>query len=241
MGTSAAVSTVGVQRARDREERPQTTVGLIIVDSHPVTRLGLALMVNEQPDLHTVGEAGTAAQAIGLIGALQPDVVTIGLSLPDRDGLELAAELRDRFEGLGIVIFTARGEDDVLFRALETGASAFVSKTASSPEILGAIRHAAVAASSFSSRGLAAALRRRQLAPALPVLSERERQVLGLLLAGLSVPDLAVQLHISASTAKTYVARLYDKLGANSKAQALLTAVRLGLVESVPTPTPSVF
>lgn len=241
MGTSAAVSTVGVQRTRDREERPQTTVGLVIVDSHPVTRLGLALMVNEQPDLHTVGEAGTAAQAIGLIAALQPDVVTIGLSLPDRDGLELAAELRDRFEGLGIVIFTARGEDDVLFRALETGASAFVSKTASSPEILGAIRHAAVAASSFSSRGLAAALRRRQLAPALPVLSERERQVLGLLLAGLSVPDLAVRLHISASTAKTYVARLYDKLGANSKAQALLTAVRLGLVESVPTPTPSVF
>lgn len=241
MGTSAAVSTAGVQHARDHEERPTTAADLIIVDSHPVTRLGLALMVNGQPDLHTVGEAGTAAQAIGLIGALQPDVVTIGLSLPDRDGLELAAELRDRFEGLGIVIFTARGEDDVLFRALETGASAFVSKTASSPEILGAIRHAAVAASSFSSRGLAAALRRRQLAPALPVLSERERQVLSLLLAGLSVPDLAVRLHISASTAKTYVARLYDKLGANSKAQALLTAVRLGLVESAPTPTPSVF
>ncbi|MEO6501212.1 MAG: response regulator transcription factor [Jatrophihabitantaceae bacterium] len=210
---------------------------MIIVDSHPVTRLGLTLMVNGQPDLRTVGEAGTAAQAIGLISALQPDVVTIGLSLPDRPGLDLAAELRDRFEGLGIVIFTARGEDDVLFRALETGASAFVSKRASSPEILGAIRHAAVAASSFSSRGLAAALRRRQLAPAVPVLSERERQVLSLLLAGRSVPDLAIQLHISASTAKTYVARLYDKLGANSKAQALLTAVRLGLVESAPTPT----
>ena len=141
------------------------TTRLIFVDNHPVTRLGLALMVNGQPDLQSVGEAGTAAEAIGLIGALRPDVVTIGLSLPDRPGLELAAELRDRFEGLGIVIFTARGEDDVLFRALETGASAFVSKAASSPEILGAIRHAAVSASSFSSRGLAAALRRRQEAP----------------------------------------------------------------------------
>jgi DNA-binding NarL/FixJ family response regulator len=205
---------------------------LIIVDSHPVTRLGLALMVNGQPDLHTVGEAGSATEAIGLITDLQPEVVTIGLSLPDRPGLELAAELRDRFEGLGIVIFTAHGEDDVLFRALETGASAFVPKTATSPEILGAIRHAAVAASSFSSRGLAAALRRRQQAPALPTLSERERQVLSLLLAGLSIPELALRLHISTSTAKTYVARLYDKLGANSKAQALLTAVRLGLVES---------
>jgi DNA-binding NarL/FixJ family response regulator len=207
---------------------------LIIIDAHPVTRLGLALMVNGQSDLLTVGEAGSAAEAISVIAQLQPDVVSIGLSLPDRPGLELAAELRDRFEGLGIVIFTARGEDDVLFRALETGASAFVSKTASSPEILGAIRHAAVAASSFSSRGLAAALRRRQSAPALPALSERERQVLVLLLAGLSVPDLALKLHISASTAKTYVARLYDKLGANSRTQALLAAVRLGLVDSRP-------
>lgn len=211
-----------------------TATRLIFVDNHPVTRLGLALIVNGQPDLQVIGEAGTATEAIGLIGALKPDVVTIGLSLPDRPGLELAAELRDRFEGLGIVIFTARGQDDVLFRALETGASAFVSKTASAPEILGAIRHAAVSASSFSSRGLAAALRRRQEAPAVPVLSDRERQVLALLLAGLSVPDLAIRLHISPSTAKTYVSRLYDKLGANSKAQALLTAVRLGLAEPVP-------
>jgi DNA-binding NarL/FixJ family response regulator len=217
-----------------------TVASLLFVDRHPVTRLGLALMVNGQPDLSVAGEAGTAAEAIGLVGALQPDVVTIGLSLPDRPGLDLAAELRDRFEGLGIVIFTARGEDDVLFRALETGASAFVSKTASAPEILGAIRHAAVSASSFSSRGLAAALRRRREAPALPALSERERQVLSLLLAGLSVPDLAIRLHISASTAKTYVARCYDKLGANSKSQALLTAVRLGLVDSNPQPVPAV-
>jgi DNA-binding NarL/FixJ family response regulator len=228
---AAALAATDAQRTQ-QIETAAPAARLVIVDAHPVTRLGLALMVNRQPDLLTVGEAGSAAQAIGLIAHLQPDVVSIGLSLPDRPGLDLAAELRDRFAGLGIVIFTAHGEDDVLFRALETGASAFVSKTASSPEILGAIRHAAVAASSFSSRGLAAALRRRQSAPAAPALSERERQVLSLLLAGLSVPDLAVKLHISASTAKTYVARLYDKLGANSRTQALLTAVRLGLVDS---------
>ncbi len=203
-----------------------------IVDCHPVTRLGLALMVNAQRDLHAVGEAGSAAGAIGLVEDLRPDVLTLGLSLPDRPGLDLAAELRDRFEGLGIVIFTAHDEDEVLFRALESGASAFVSKTATAPEILGAIRHADVAASSFSSRGLAAALRRRQQAPAPPVLSERERQVLSLLVAGFSVPDLARQLHISVSTAKTYVGRLYDKLGAHSRTQALLAAVRLGLVEA---------
>jgi DNA-binding NarL/FixJ family response regulator len=235
MENSAAVRpTADAQRISGGGERQVAAARLIIVDAHPVTRLGLALMVNGQPDLLTVGEAGSATEAIGLIGDVQPDVVTIGLSLPDRPGLDLAAELRDRFDGLGIVIFTGQGEDNVLFRALENGASAFVAKTASPPEILGAIRHAAVAASSFSSRGLAAALRRRQQAPALPALSERERQVLSLLLAGFSVPDLAVKLHISLSTAKTYVARLYDKLGANSRSQALLTAVRLGIVDSRP-------
>ena len=234
MDTSAAVRAVADPQPEDAGGRPTPAARLIIIDAHPVTRLGLTLMVNAQPDLRAVGEAGSAAEAISLITDVQPDVVSIGLSLPDRPGLELAAELRDRFEGLGIVIFTARAEDDVLFRALESGASAFVSKTATAPEILGAIRHAVVAASSFSSRGLAAALRRRQQAPALPALSERERQVLGLLLDGLSVPDLAIKLHISASTAKTYVARLYDKLGANSRTQALLTAVRLGLVDSRP-------
>jgi DNA-binding NarL/FixJ family response regulator len=232
MDNRAAVRSTDPQRIHDVAERATPAARVVIVDAHPVTRLGLALIVNRQDDLITVGEAGSATEAISLIAHLQPDVVSIGLSLPDRPGLDLAAELRDRFEGLGIVIFTGRGEDDVLFRALETGASAFVSKTATSPEILGAIRHAAVAASSFSSRGLAAALRRRQSAPALPALSERERQVLTLLLAGLSVPDLAIKLHISASTAKTYVARLYDKLGATSRTQALLTAVRLGLVDS---------
>lgn len=232
MDNSAVIRATADVRRLDAEVPSGPAVRVVIVDRHPVTRLGLALMVNAQRDLRTVGEAGSAAEAIGLINDLRPDVVSIGLSLPDRPGLELAAELRDRFEGLGIVIFTARGEDDVLFRALESGASAFVSKTATAPEILGAIRHAAVAASSFSSRGLAAALRRRQQAPALPALSERERQVLGLLVAGLSVPDLALRLHISVSTAKTYVGRLYDKLGANSRTQALLAAVRLGLVEA---------
>jgi DNA-binding NarL/FixJ family response regulator len=231
MENSAAIRAAD-ETWRDADGPLRPAVRVVIVDCHPVTRLGLALMVNAQRELRTVGEAGSAAEAIGLISDLQPDVVTIGLSLPDRPGLDLAAELRDRYEGLGIVIFTACGEDDVLFRALESGASAFVSKTATAPEILGAIRHAAVAASSFSSRGLAAALRRRQQAPAMPVLSERERQVLGLLVAGLSVPDLAARLHISTSTAKTYVGRLYDKLGANSRTQALLAAVRLGLVEA---------
>lgn len=206
---------------------------LLVVDSHPVTRWGLARMAAEQLDLQVVGEADTAAQAIRLVGTLQPDVVTVDVSLPDRDGLELARELRDRFGGLGIVVLTALGNDDVLFRALETGVSAFVSKQADVSELLGAIRHAGVAALSFSATGLAAALRRRQQQPDNPLLSGREREVLAHLLAGRSVPALAAELYISLSTAKTYVARLYDKLGVNNRSAAVLAAARLGFIEEL--------
>jgi DNA-binding NarL/FixJ family response regulator len=179
--------------------------------------------------MQTVGDAGSAAEALALTASLSPDVVTIGISLPDRDGLDLARELRDRYRDLGIVIVTARGEDDTLFRALDSGASAFVSKGAAATEILAAIRHSAVAALSFSAHGLAEALRRRSAAPQRQLLSPRESQVLGLLQEGHTVGEVAKALHVSLSTAKTHVARVYEKLGATNRAQALMTAVRLGL------------
>jgi DNA-binding NarL/FixJ family response regulator len=205
-----------------------TALRLLVVEGHPVTRLGLALMAGEQPDLQVVGSTDSAAEAVRLVAALHPDVVTVDVSLPDRDGLELARELRDRFEGLGIVVLTALGDDDVLFRALETGVSAFVSKQARVEEVLGAIRHAGVAAMTFSATGLAAALRRRQQQADGRLLSGREREVLAHLLAGKSIPALAGELYISVSTAKTYVARLYDKLGVSNRSQAVLAAARLG-------------
>lgn len=179
--------------------------------------------------MQTVGEAGSAAEALALTASLLPDVVTIGISLPDRDGLDLARELRDRYRDLGIVILTARGEDETLFRAFDSGASAFVSKEASAAEILGAIRHSAVAALSFSAAGLSEAWRRRSAAPQRPLLSPRESQVLALLQEGQTIGEVAKLLHVSLSTAKTHVARVYEKLGATNRAQALTTAVRLGL------------
>src|SRR6185437_13914227 len=98
-------------------------------------------------------------------------------------------------------------DDSVLFRALDRGASAFVSKQADAAEILAAIRHSAAAAWSFSASGLAQALRRRAQQPQSPALSAREYQVLELLRDGRSIPQVASRLHLSLSTSKTYVAR----------------------------------
>ena len=181
-----------------------------------------------------VGETDTAVDALNLVFSLKPDVVTIDCSMPDGQGWRLARELRDRYDNLGIVILTADGSDDLLFRALDTGASAYLNKAASVTEVLGAIRHAAVAAQSFSAAGLAQALRRRNETTERLALSPRERQVLSLLREGRSVPEVASTIYVSLSTAKTYVARLYEKLGANNRAQALMTAVELGLFDTSP-------
>jgi DNA-binding NarL/FixJ family response regulator len=132
------------------------------------------------------------------------------------------------------VILTSRDEDDVLFSALETGVSAFVAKMAPVEEVLAAIRHSAVAASSFTASGLATALTRRREATDRLALSPREMDVLRLLRDGLPIPEIAVTMFISYSTAKTYVARLYQKLGAANRAQALMAAVQHGLVSCGP-------
>ncbi|MEV4314369.1 response regulator transcription factor [Actinocrispum sp. NPDC049592] len=205
-------------------------IRIIVVDGQTLTRYGLSGLVAEQQDIEVVGESATAAQAREVISVTRPDVVTIDVALPDGDGLQLARELRDRYPGLGIVMLTSVGEDDVLFRALDTGTSAFVLKTAPVGEVLGAIRHAAVAATSFTATGLLGALARRRDHEGQFALSPREREVLELLRDGMSVPAIALAMYVSRSTAKTYVARLYDKLGAASRAQALMIALRHGLI-----------
>jgi DNA-binding NarL/FixJ family response regulator len=216
------------------------TIGIVVIDGHTLTRYGLSGLVSHHPDLEIVGETASAAEAAKLVALTQPDVVTIDVALPDGDGLQLARALRDRHRDLGIVVLTSFGEDDILFRALDNGVSAFVGKTAPVDEVLGAIRHAAVAATSFTATGLVDALARRQGTEARFALSPREHEVLLRLRDGLSVPEIAKSMYVSPSTAKTYVARLYDKLGASSRAQALMTALRHGLIELDPEDTKSV-
>jgi DNA-binding NarL/FixJ family response regulator len=206
------------------------SIRLVIVDGHTLTRYGLRELVAQHPDIEIVAECGSAADASRMIASTRPDVVTVDVTLPDGDGMRLARDLRDRYTDLGIVMLTSQGEDDVLFRALETGVSAFVAKTAPLAEVLAAIRHAAVAASSFTASGLAVALERRQTLRERLALSPRETEVLHLLRDGLSIPAIALSMFISQSTAKTYVARLYEKLGASNRAQALMTAVHHGLI-----------
>lgn len=205
-------------------------IRLAVVDGHTLIRYGLRELAEQHPEIEIVAECCSMADAWKAIHAVQPDVVTADITLPDGDGLHLARQLRDLRSDLGIVLLASWAEDDVMFRAMEAGVSAFVAKTAPLEELLAAIRHAAVAASSFTASGLAAALSRRRAAQDRSALSSREREVLHLLREGMSIPAIAVAMFISPSTAKTYVARLYKKLGAANRAQALMAAVQYGLI-----------
>jgi DNA-binding NarL/FixJ family response regulator len=205
-------------------------IRLAIIESHTLVRYGLRELIAQHPDIEIVAECASAAEVPRKLASSRPDVVTVAVNLPDGDGLQLARELRDRRADLGIVILTSRDEDDILFRALETGVSAFVAKTAPVDEVLAAIRHSAVAASSFTAARLANALTRRRAAEERLALSARELEVLRLLRDGMSIPAIALEMYISYSTARTYVARLYQKLGAANRSQALMTAIRHGLV-----------
>jgi DNA-binding NarL/FixJ family response regulator len=203
---------------------------LVVVDSHTLHRVGLAHAVGRQPDLEIVGAAGTVADALAVVPRLNPDVVTVDLLLPDGDGLSLARLLSAADPAPGIVVLSSVDGDDVLFQAMDARVSAFVAKSAGEEEILAAIRHAAVAPSSFTAAGLADALARLRTTRERSTLSQRELDVLRELHRGRSVPDVARVLYMSTSTAKTYVARIYDKLGAANRTQAFLTAMDLGLL-----------
>ncbi len=206
-----------------------TTV--LIVDDHDLIRQGLRHAFERDADFRVLGEAGTVAEAVAKATELRPDVVIMDLRLPDGSGLDATRSLRSARADVGIVVLTMYAGDDQLFGALEAGASAFVPKNAPADEVVAAARHAASSPTAFTANDLAEAMKRR-LTPSGPHLSPRESQVLHLLADGMSVAGIAKQLYVSESTAKTHISKLYEKLGAGNRAQALMTALRLGLLEA---------
>ncbi len=206
----------------------KTTV--LLIDDHEIIRQGLRRAFERQKDFEVIGEAATVADAVRQVERLSPQVVILDVRLPDGSGIDAARKIRKTHPEIGIVILTMYAGDEQLFEALEAGASAFVPKNAPSDDVVSAARHAASMPGSFSAKDLAEAMRRR-LSPQGPHLSPREAEVLGLLADGLSVAQISRQLYISDSTTKTHISKLYDKLGAANRAQALMTALRLGLLK----------
>jgi DNA-binding NarL/FixJ family response regulator len=130
---------------------------------------------------------------------------------------------------LGLVVLTMYAGDEQLFAALEAGASAFVAKDAPAADVVAAARNASISPRSFTAADLADAMRRK-MSPTGPQLSPREAEVLKLLAEGLGVAAIASKLYVSESTAKTHISKIYEKLGAANRAQAIMNAIRAGLL-----------
>jgi len=205
---------------------------VVLVDDHELIRHGLARAFERDPSMVIVGQAATVVQALAEYEAHQPDVVVTDLQLPDGTGLDVIRAIRQQSPDVGLVMLTMHSGDDQIFAAMEAGASAFVGKDAPAGEVVSAAKHAWMSPRTFLCAGLASAMIRR-VSDDRPRLSEREKEVLELLGDGLGTAAIAGRLYMSESTAKTHIARIYQKLGATNRAQALVTSMRLGLLSSV--------
>ena len=210
-----------------------TTV--LLIDDHELIRQGLAGAFTQADGFDVAGQAGSVAEGIALAQELVPDVVVTDVRLPDGSGLDVVRTLRKENREVGLIVLTMYAGDEQLFAAMDAGASGFVGKDAPTSSVIRAARQASVAPLTFTCTGLAEAMVRRMSSGA-PRLSDRERQVLELLSEGLGVSAIAGRLYLSESTAKSHIGRIYEKLGAANRAQALVAAMRLGLISSVTPP-----
>lgn len=212
---------------------------VLLVDDEALVRKGFRLVLEDQPDIDVVGEAGTGREGVALAAALRPDVVLMDIKMPEMDGLAATREILAHPRPPRVIVLTTFGLDDYIYDALRAGASGFLLKAASPEELTQAV--AVVAAGnavlqpSVTTRLVEGFARGRTSSvlyddSELAQLTAREVEVFTLLAAALSNADIGRSLGISESTAKTHVARVLMKLGLHDRAQAVVRAYEIGLV-----------
>lgn len=206
-------------------------IAILIVDDHALIREGLRTLLESQEGLHVVGDARTAAEALALARRLRPDVVVLDVRLPDRDGVEICGEIRDLSPDTRILMCSGLSDGSALVEAAKAGADGFVSKEAANAEIVDAVRRVANGAAVVGATSTQAMFRylRRQAPSAsrLSVLSDREREVLGLLAEGLTNREIAARLFISEKTVRNHVSGVLRKLDFRHRTEAALFAAPL--------------
>jgi two-component system nitrate/nitrite response regulator NarL len=210
-----------------------TTVRVVVVDDHPFFRDGVTRGLQNSGQIRVVAEAGDGREGLAVIEQEHPDVALVDYQMPDMDGLELVhAVVRDKLP-TRIILLSAVTDSAVVFRAMEEGASGYLSKDARRADIVDAVLRVAKGHTVVPPE-LAGALVdqiRLRAQSDVPVLSDRERQVLSAFARGLSIPQTAAELYLGASTIKTYTQRLYEKLGVSDRAAAVAEAMRQGLLD----------
>jgi DNA-binding NarL/FixJ family response regulator len=219
--------------------RGTSPITVLIADDHPVVRQGLRGMLAAD-DIEVVGEAGTGWEAVALVRQLSPDVVLMDVRMPEMDGLAAMAEMKKTDIQSAVIVLTTYYNVRYLVRAVIYGAAAYFLKGIARDELLGAIRAVHAGESLLKIPQLRAIVDRvlkedSKLAPAavkkMRGLTRREREILGLVVQGLTNRQIAELLCISQATVKTHVENIIEKLGVSDRTQAAVWAVRAGVAE----------
>jgi DNA-binding NarL/FixJ family response regulator len=223
---TAGVPTGAVEMRRGAES---AIVRVLIVDDHELVRQGLRRMFERAGGYEIVGEVGTVAEATEILAHADVDLVLVDTLMPDGNGIGVVSEVRKRSSTIGILILATADTDEQLIGALEAGASGLVAKSATADEMLASAAQAVRMPEIFTSKQFAEVMKRRSYGTG-PRLSNREREVLILLSEGLSAPDIAGRLFVAESTVKGNMAKLYAKLEATNRAQAIMAGIRHGII-----------
>ena len=215
----------------------ETAIRVFLADDHPVVRRGLSLVIGEQDDMQVVGEAEDGMEAVECIKRLRPDVALMDIDMPNLSGIEATKMISESDPEVAVLILTAYDREDLLFQALQAGASGYALKMTNSEDLLAAVRtvHSGeVCISPTMATKLVGDYLKRSKDPDEPdtygKLSSREREVLPLLAEGHTHHTIAELLHVSPYTVQTYRQRIMRKLDLHSGTELLRYALKKGLV-----------
>jgi two-component system response regulator DegU len=210
-------------------------IRLLLADDHRLLREGLRRSLTDE-GFDVVGEASDGQEAVKLANDLQPDVVLMDVSMPEMDGVEAARRVHENSPDVRVVMLTMHADADVVASAIRAGASGYLVKDCSTEEIAEAVRMAAGGDTALSPQLASTMLHelRRLDRPSQPeddrVITKREEEVLQLIADGCSTPEVATRLYISQKTVKNHLASIYQKLEARDRTQAVVQAVRMGII-----------
>ncbi len=204
-------------------------VRVLLADDHTMLREGLRRSL-EADGFDVVGEACDGEDAVRQVGILNPDVVLMDVSMPVMDGIDATRALHEQHPKVQVVMLTMHPDDDLVTRAVRAGAAGYLVKDCSSADVSEAVRLAAAGETVLSPSLAAGLLVEVQQPTDAPLISRREEEVLQLIADGASTTEVAARLYISAKTVKNHLASIYEKLEARDRTQAVLRAVRMGII-----------
>jgi NarL family two-component system response regulator YdfI len=207
-------------------------IRVLIADDHDVVRDGLKLILETEEDFQVIGEAGDGAQAVQLAEELQPDVILMDLRMPGMDGLQAIEKIHAKWPKIAVVILTTYNEDDLMVRGLRAGARGYLLKDTKRQALFDSLRAAARGEALFMPDIIARVLSQpaAEKRSENPILTDRELEVLKAAARGERSKEIAIHLGISERTVKAHLDSVYNKLGVDSRAAAVATAIERGLL-----------